>query len=110
MTDLPIFIRTFGNNPVIKVLNFLLQGRELDYSMSDIARNSDISWTTLNRIWTDLERSGLIKSTRKIGKAKLYKLNEENQAVKKLIELHKQLLEQETEAYFSKSKKIKTIA
>ena len=110
MEELPIFVRTFGNGPVIKVLNFLLQGRGLDYSMSDVARNSDISWTTLNRIWEGLEKAGLIVNTRKIGKAKLYKLNEESDIVKKLVELHKQLLVKETEDYFVKKKTVKAIA
>ncbi len=110
MSELPIFVRTFGSSPVIKVLNFLLQGRELDYSMSDIARNSDISWTTLNRIWAGMEKAGLIKNTRKIGKAKLYRLNSGNEVVKRLIDLHKQLLIEETENYFAKRAKVRAVA
>jgi predicted MarR family transcription regulator len=110
MAKLPIFVRTFGNSPVIKVLNFLLQGRGLDYSMSDVARNSDISWTTLNRIWEGMEKTGLIRNTRKIGKAKLYRLNTGNEAVKRLIDLHNQLLIQETENYFAKRARIKAVA
>ncbi len=110
MKELPIFVRTLGSSPVIKVLNFLLQGRGLDYSMSDIARNSDISWTTLNRIWASLEKAGLIKNTRKVGKAKLYRLNSENEAVQKIIEVYNKLLVQETENYFAKRAKIKAIA
>ena len=110
MRELPIFVRTFGSSPVIKVLNFLLQGRGLDYSMSDVARNSDISWTTLNRIWEGMEKAGLIKNTRKIGKAKLYRLNTDNEVVKRLIDLHKQLLIEETDNFFSKHPKIRAVA
>ncbi len=110
MSELPIFVRTFGSSPVIKILNFLLQGRELDYSMSDIARNSDISWTTLNRVWSGMEKAGLIKNTRKIGKAKLYRLNSDNEVVKRLIDLHKQLLIEETENYFAKRAKVRAVA
>lgn len=110
MRELPIFVRTFGSSPVIKVLNFLLQGRGLDYSMSDVARNSDISWTTLNRIWEGMEKAGLIKNTRKIGKAKLYRLNTDNEVVKRLIDLHKQLLIEETDNFFAKHPKIRAVA
>ncbi len=110
MEELPIFVRTFGSGPVIKVLNFLLQGRGLDYSMSDVARNSDISWTTLNRVWGNMEKTRLIVNTRKICKAKLYKLNEESTVVKQLVEMHKQLLVKETEDYFVKKKTVKSIA
>lgn len=104
MKEEPIFIRVFGKSPIIKILNTLLTGRELDYSMSDIARISEISWSTLNRVWDNLLESKLIKYTRTIGKAKLYTLNMENQIVKDLIKIYDRLLVQETENYFAKEK------
>ena len=42
--------------------------------------------------------------TRKVGRAKLYKLNEENPAVIKLVEAYKKLLIMETSKYFSRQK------
>ena len=104
MEEEPIFIRTFGRSPVVKILNALLRGRELDYSMSDMARISKISWSTLNRVWNDLLKSNLVKYTRTIGKAKLYTLNIENQIVKDLIKIYNELLVQETENYFANPK------
>ena len=91
-----------GNSPKTRVMDFLLEGRELDYSLSDIARNSSIGWTTLHRIWNDLEKFEIVKSTRNIGRAKLYRLNLENQTVKKLIQFYDQLLILETEKTLSK--------
>jgi hypothetical protein len=89
-------IKLVGNSSKAKVLTFLIKGRGLDYSMSDIARNSDISWTSLNLIWKDLIKLEIITHTRNIGKAKLYKLNTKNEVVKILIKLYKKLLLQET--------------
>ena len=82
-----IFTKAIGNTPKIKVLEFLIEGRELDYSISDIAEGAGIGRTTLFRIWDDLLELKIIKPTREIGNAKLYKLNMENPFVKKMIGL-----------------------
>lgn len=97
-----IFRETLGDSPVIRVLDFLIEGRGLDYSLTDIAENANIGWTTLHRIWDNLLRLNIVVPTRKIGRAKLFKLNEENPAVKMLIKLYDMLLYLETEKYFTK--------
>ena len=102
MADKTIFRETLGDTPVIRVLDFLIEGRGLDYSLSDIAENSNIGWTTLHRIWDKMLKLGIVKPTREIGRAKLFKLNEENSAVKDLIKLYDTLLYQHTEKHLSK--------
>jgi len=82
-----IFTKAIGNTPKIKVLEFLIEGRELDYSISDIAEGSGIGRTTLFRIWNDFVELGIVKNTRNIGNAKLYKLNLSNSFVKKMVEV-----------------------
>ena len=100
-----IFRDALGDSPVIRVLDFLIEGRGLDYSLSDITENSNIGWTTLHRIWDKLVKLNIVIPTREIGRAKLFKLNEENPAVKKLINLYDTLLYLETEEYFTKELK-----
>ena len=102
MGETTIFRETLGDTPVIRVLDFLIEGRGLDYSLSDIAENSSIGWTTLHRIWGKLLKNEIVKPTREIGRAKLFKLNEENLAVKELIRLYDTLLHQHTEQHLSK--------
>src|SRR3989344_7001611 len=97
-----IFREALGDSPVIRVLDFLIEGRGLDYSLSDISKNSNIGWTTLHRIWDKLEKFEMVVFTREIGRAKLLKLNEDNPSVKKLVKLYDTLLYQETEKLFSK--------
>src|SRR3972149_7862057 len=94
-----IFVRVLGDTPKIRILNYLIKYRGLDYSMSDIARNSNVGWSTLNRLWDDLISFRIIEKTRNVGKSKLFKLNEKNSAVIQLIEVYKKLLLQETENY-----------
>ena len=102
MEEITIFREALGNSPVIRVLDFLIEGRGLDYSLTDIAENANIGWTTLHRIWGNLLRLNIVIPTREIGRAKLFKLNEENPAVEKLIKLYDTLLYLETEKYFTK--------
>jgi hypothetical protein len=102
MKEATIFREALGDSPVIRVIDFLIEGRGLDYSLTDIAENANIGWTTLHRIWDNLLRLNIVVPTRKIGRAKLFKLNEKNPAVKELIKLYDTLLYLETEKYFTK--------
>ena len=102
MKEITIFREALGDSPVIKVLDFLIEGRGLDYSLTDIAENAHIGWTTLHRIWDKLVQLNIVVPTREIGRAKLFKLNEENPAVERLIKLYDTLLYLETEKYFTK--------
>ena len=82
-----LFRKSLGDTPQIRVLEFFIEGRELDYSISDIAEGAEIGRTTLFRIWDDLIKNKIITPTRQIGNAKLYKLNINNLFVKKIVEL-----------------------
>lgn len=110
MEQITIFREALGDSPVIRVLDFLIEGRDLDYSLTDIAENSSIGWTTLHRIWDNLVKFKIVVPTREIGRAKLFKLNQENDAVKELIRVYDTLLYQETERYFEKVELKKKIA
>ncbi len=87
-----LFRKALGDNPKIRVLEFLIEGRELDYSISDIAEGAKIGRTTLFRIFDDLLKSKIIEPTRQIGNAKLYKLNLDNPFVKKLVEIFDEII------------------
>lgn len=101
MTDKTSFAIIFGESPVIKVIDFLIDNQEFDYSLTDIAKGAEIGWTTLHQFWPRLVKLGIVKKTRRIGRAELYKINLENSSVKKLIELDiiisKQIIKKELE-------------
>lgn len=86
------FIRYMGDSSVTRVLDFLITGRDFDYSLSDIARNSGVSWATLYRIWPMFIANKIVIHTRDIGKAKLFQLNGENEVVQNLVKLYKSIL------------------
>ena len=87
MTDETIFTEVFGNNPIIKVLDFLITFQLFDYPLTEIAKNSGVSYSTLQTFWNKLERNCIVVKTRRIGKSDMYKLNTNNPAVKQLIKL-----------------------
>ena len=90
-----LFVEFMGDSPMIKVLDYLLTERELDFSITDMAKNAGIGRATLYRIWSSLIKNEIILHTRDIGKAKLYKLNMKNEKIKKLIEIYDMLILEE---------------
>ena len=93
--DRSVFVEYFGNSPYIKVLDFLIQGQEFDYSMTDVARGAGVGWSAFTMIWRKLFNKKIIIPTRTIGNAKLFKLNKKNLFVEKLIKLDWELTKAE---------------
>ena len=87
MKNETIFVEVFGTNPVIKVLDFLISFQLFDYPLTEIAKNSGVSYSTLQTFWNKLEKNNLVIKTRRVGKSDLYKLNTKNPAVQQLIKL-----------------------
>ena len=44
MEEKSIFVKTFGDYPLIKVLDFLLYSRDFDYPITEIAKNSEVNF------------------------------------------------------------------
>ncbi|MBS3114219.1 hypothetical protein J4448_03885 [Candidatus Woesearchaeota archaeon] len=103
-----IFVEYFGDTPVVRILNFLMLGKDFDYSMTDIANGSHVGWTSFTRAWKELEKRKAIVQTRNIGRAKLFKLNTEDPTVQKLIKLHWEIIKTETDKMLSKKKVLVT--
>ena len=104
MEESTIFAQYFGNTPQMRILDFLIEGKDFDYSMTDIAKNANVGWTSFSRIWNELIKKNMVVHTRDIGKAKLYKLNLEDTTVNKLIKLHWEVIKSETDKLFKEKK------
>lgn len=81
------FRRLFRNSSRVRVLDFLIQGHDFDYTQTEVSDGADVNWMTLQKIWPVLEKSKIVVFTRAIGRGRLYKFNKENQVVSKLLEL-----------------------
>lgn len=101
MNEKTSFRLVFGESPIVKVIDFLIDNKEFDYSLTSIAHGADVGWTTIHQFWNDLINLEIVKKTRRIGRAELYKLNQVNPLVQKLLELDlvisKQMIQKEIE-------------
>ncbi|MBS3064164.1 MAG: hypothetical protein J4445_01790 [DPANN group archaeon] len=80
-----LFTELFGNSPTIKVLEFFIENDLYDYSKSDIFKTTGVARTTLQSIIDKLSRKRILIQTRKLGRAKLYKLNRDNPIVNEMV-------------------------
>ncbi len=103
-----LFIEFMGDSPTVRVLDYLMTERDLDFSITDMAKNAGIGRATLYRIWDDLVKNKIIVPTRIIGKAKLFKLNKDNKVIKKLIEIDDALVLEDLKQR-SEKQKIKVV-
>ena len=87
MENKTVFTEVFGSNPVMRVLDFLITFQLFDYPLTEIARNSGVSYSTLQTFWEKLEKNNIVIKTRRVGKSDLHKLNTKNPAVKQLLRL-----------------------
>jgi DNA-binding transcriptional ArsR family regulator len=70
-----ILSRIFSSRAAAQILDFFLDHKEYDYSASEIARKTGLSFRTIFREMPDLENSQLVYNSRRIGKTNMYKLN-----------------------------------
>ena len=50
----------------MKVLDFLITFQLFDYPMTEIAKNSGVSYSTLQTFWDNLERNKIVVKTRRV--------------------------------------------
>ena len=103
MEEKSSFVEYFGDYPLIRVLDFLILGKDMDYSMTEICKNSEVGWTAFSEIWPKLIEKEVIVFQRKIGNAKLYKINIKNQWAKELIKMEEVIAKLETEKFLKKN-------
>jgi hypothetical protein len=70
----------FSSRAVAQILDFFLDHKEFDYSPSEIAQKTRLSFRTVFREIPNLEKNQLIYHSRKIGKTNMYRLNSDFQA------------------------------
>lgn len=82
-----LLLKYLGSSPVLRIIDFFLDNPLFDYSKNDIVKNLEMGRVTFFKYWRELEKSGAVKVTRRIGRATMYKLDRENEVVKHLIKL-----------------------
>ena len=86
-----LLIKALGNSPKLRILDYLLDYKLNDFTKKEIVEALGMSKLTFYKYFKDLEDLGLVLSSRKIGRATLYKINLENPMVKMIIQYETQL-------------------
>ncbi len=82
-----LLLENFGDTPQLRVLDFLIDNHFFDFPMTEIARESNVSYNSIKSFFQKFVESGILVKTRKVGKSDYYKMNLENSFVKNLIRL-----------------------
>ena len=96
------FVRIFGVSPRNIILEFLLELRDLDFSIGDIAKETGLNRATTYNVMETLIKEIYVIPTRKVSGSQLYKLNTKKEEVQKLIKIFVLVLDKITNKYENK--------
>ncbi len=88
-----VLIEYFGDTPILRIIDFLLENRLFDYSKKQIIDGTELAKATFYKYWENIVELEIVVPTRSFGKTKLYKINEKSPIVKKIKELELELIE-----------------
>ncbi|MCF7910582.1 hypothetical protein K9L16_02835 [Candidatus Pacearchaeota archaeon] len=89
------FLDYVGDTPQLRILDFFIGNYFFDFPLTEIARESEVSYNSLKALLPKLLEKDILIVSRKIGKSDYYKLNIESQFVKNIIKLAWQLTKQD---------------
>jgi len=92
MEEKSLLIKFLGENPIFRIIDFLIENKGIEVTKKDIIEGSRISRAALFKYWKQLEEQEIVLVKRKFGKTKLYALNSKNPIVRKLLELESILI------------------
>ncbi|MBO3808985.1 MAG: winged helix-turn-helix transcriptional regulator [Candidatus Brockarchaeota archaeon] len=73
--DASVLVEYFGEHSMVRIVDFLVENKLFDFSKKQIMGEVSISKATLFKYFPKLEEAGIVKASRRFGKAKLYRMN-----------------------------------
>lgn len=96
-----ILLKTLGNSPKLRIIDFFLDNPLFDFTKKEVIEALGISKQTFYKHFPELEEYSIVEVSRKIGRAKLYKINLKHPLVNMLREyetkISMQIAEKEAE-------------
>jgi len=89
-----IIIKTLGNSPKLRIVDFFLDNPMFDFTKKEVIEALGMGKQTFYKYFPELEEYGIVKVSRRIGKAKLYRINPEHPIVSMLREYEKKVSQQ----------------
>jgi len=86
-----MLVKALGNSPRLRIIDFFLDNLLFDFTKKEVIETLGMNKKTFYKYFQDLEKEGIVKVSRKIGKAKLYKINLSHPLVEMLREFEKKI-------------------
>jgi len=86
-----ILIKTLGDSPKLRIINFFLDNPLFDFTKKEVIEALGMSKQTFYKYFPGLEKYGIVKVSRKIGRAKLYRINLNHPLIEMLREYEKRM-------------------
>jgi predicted transcriptional regulator len=83
-----------GNNCELKLIEFILPLKDMEFNLTELAEEVNVSRPTVDRIVKKFVKWGLMKVARTHGKTRYYALNEDSGFVRVFEDLNNHLVEQ----------------
>ncbi len=88
-----MFKDIFGGSPETKILDFLADNPDRDYSISEIAKHAQTSRPTVYKMKDLFLKKGLMVQTRNQGNSQMFKLNIDNPLVQLILKFDFEIAE-----------------
>ena len=79
------FTHLFGDTSQVRLLDFLADNLEFDYTISQLSEYANLSRPTVYGLVERLTKDGLLVHARTIGRSRFYRINRENPVVLSLL-------------------------
>jgi AraC-like DNA-binding protein len=81
-----LLLKAFGYSPKLRIIDIFLTNPYFDFDKEELARELGMSKQTVYRNFKDLEELGVVKVSRRIGRATMYRIDRDYPLIRTLNE------------------------
>ena len=100
-----VIIKTLGDSPKLRIVDFFLDNPLFDFTKKEVIEALGMGKQTFYKYFPELEEYGIVDVTRRIGKAKLYRMSQKHPLVSMLRDYEKKVTLQTAEKEAAKMRK-----
>jgi len=86
-----ILLKMLGDSPKLRIIDFFLDNPFFDFTKKEVIEALSMNKQTFYKYFKEIEKDGIVEVSRKIGRAKLYRLNLKHPLVAMLREFEEKL-------------------
>lgn len=101
-----ILIKTLGESPKLRIVDFFMDNPLSDFTKKEVIEALGMSKQTFYKYFDDLELYGIVSTSRRIGRAKLYRINQKHPLITMLRQYERKLSLQIADREESKLKRL----